>query len=158
MATISFCGENYAVDHAVKGANYIHGYDASGVCIVSFENVGDLSAITYDGEYMKPEECATEACNKVVYCGGKLQTLGGAAVNKSVAVKLPANGWADNAQTVTVEGVTADAIVIVSAAPASREVYGESGVYCSAQSAGALTFTCEDTPGADVTANVVILA
>ena len=77
MPNLTFCGEVYAVDHAVKGADYIHGYDASGVCIIAFEDVADLNAIGYDGEYLAPGDCEAEACNKVVYCGGKLKTLGG---------------------------------------------------------------------------------
>lgn len=81
MPNLTFCGETYAVNHAVKGADYIHGYDANGVCIVAFEGVADLTAIGYDGTFMAPGDCAEEACNKVVYCGGKLKTLGGGAVS-----------------------------------------------------------------------------
>lgn len=158
MATLTFNGESYTVDHAVKGSNYIHGYDANGICVVAFEEVEDLTAISYDGTYMSPENCATEKCNTVVYCGGKLQTLGGELVNKAVAVELTADGWSDGAQTVNVEGVTPDSMVIVSAAPASREAYGDSGVYCAAQTEGALTFKCESAPAEAVTANVIILA
>lgn len=158
MAILSFCGESYTVDHAVKGTDYIHGYDENGVCIVAFENMADIEAVEYDGEFMAPEDCAAEVCNKVVYCGGKLKTLGGAEVNKSVAVELAADAWADSAQAVNVAGVTADTILIVSAEPSSREVYGDCGIYCAAQSTGELTFKCADTPSEDVTANVIILA
>ena len=158
MPNLTFCGETYAVNHAVKGADYIHGYDANSVCIVAFEGVADLTAIGYDGTFMAPGDCAEEACNKVVYCGGKLKTLGDVEVTKGVAVELTADGWVDNTQTVNVTGVTAAGIVIVSAAPASREAYSDSGIYCAAQSAGALTFMCDSVPTEAVTANVIILA
>ena len=158
MAILTFNGESYTVDHAVKGADYVHGYDAGGVCVVAFENVEDLSAITYDGAFLTPENCAAEKCNKTVLCGGKLQTLGGDLVNKAVAVELTADGWNDGIQTVNVEGVTPDSMVIVSAAPESREAYGDGGVYCAAQTAGALTFKSESAPAVAVTANVIILA
>ena len=158
MPNLTFCGEPYTVDHAVKGTDYIHGYDANGILVVAFEDVADLTAIGYDGEFMAPGDCAAEVCNKVVYCGGRLKTLGGVEVTKGVAVELAADGWTDNTQTVNVAGVTDESIVIASAAPASREVYGDSGIYCAAQSAGALTFKCESAPSVAVTANVIILA
>lgn len=72
MAILTFCGENFTVDHAVKGTNFIHGYDASGYCVVAFDNVEDLDAITYDGEYMAPEDCVAEGCNDVKQCSGYL--------------------------------------------------------------------------------------
>lgn len=80
MATITFCGESYTVDHAVKGTNFVHGYDANGVCVVAFDNVEDLEAISYDGEYMAPGECVAESCNDVKQCGGYLVKRNGERV------------------------------------------------------------------------------
>lgn len=158
MAVITFCGESYAVDHAVKGADYVHGYDANGVCIVAFEDVADLTAIEYDGEFMTPENCAEEVSNKVVYCGGKLMTLGGAMVCNAVTVELLPGGWANNAQTVDTEGVTAGNTVIVSPAPSAGnfEAYTENGIRCTGQATGRLTFVCESTPAGAVAVNVSI--
>lgn len=79
------------------------------------------------------------------------------AKSKGVAVILPTSGWVDNAQTVVVEGVTADNNVIVGAASASREAWNDAEIYCSAQGAGSLTFTCGSVPAESITANVVIL-
>lgn len=157
MATLTFCGESYTVDHAVKGADYVHGYNANGVCVVAFEDVADLTAIEYDGEYLAPEECATEVCNKVVYCGGKLKTLGGALVINAVTVELTAEGWTDGAQSVNVEGATGDNSVIVSPVPESRADYSDGGIYCAAQSTGVLTFQCESAPAVAISVNVLIL-
>ena len=71
---------------------------------------------------------------------------------------LAKGSWSSNKQTINIAGVTADNTVIVSAAPASHTIYGESGVYCSAQAAGKLTFTCTDVPSVALTVNVVILS
>lgn len=77
MSTLTYNNEVFSVDHAVKGADYIHGYDANGVLIVSFDGVTDFSCFEYDGTYMGPGECLTEHCNTVRYCGGALKTLDG---------------------------------------------------------------------------------
>lgn len=79
------------------------------------------------------------------------------AKSKGVAVTLASTGWADNAQTVAVEGVTADNNVLVAAAPASHEAWNDAEIYCSAQGNGTLTFACGSVPAEAVTANVVIL-
>ena len=83
MATLSYNGESFTVDHAVKGADYIHGYDANGVLVVSFEGVADFSRFTYTSTYMTPGDCLAELCNDMVYCGGKAKTRGGADVPAS---------------------------------------------------------------------------
>lgn len=85
-----------------------------------------------------------------------LTSLGAQAQHSAVAVTLPASGWASNQQTVSVSGVTADNTIIPSPTPGDLLAYGEAGVYCSAQADGTLTFTCEDTPSADLTVNVII--
>lgn len=76
------------------------------------------------------------------------------------AVTLSAAGWSGNAQTVAVAGVLADGekqAVITTAAAGSLEVYLDCGVVCSGQGDGTLTFTCSDTPTADITVNVLML-
>lgn len=71
---------------------------------------------------------------------------------------LTVAGWSGTTQTVSVTGVTADSILTVTYAPASHDAWLDAGVYCSAQGAGTLTFTCESVPSAALTANIVILA
>ena len=71
-------------------------------------------------------------------------------------VTLTAAGWSGTTQTVTVSGVTADSMVIVTYAPGSRTAWTDADIYCSAQAANALVFTCSDTPTTDVIANVAI--
>lgn len=81
----------------------------------------------------------------------------GAAVIATATASLPVSGWSNNQQSVSVGGVTANNIVIVTAAPASYEHYNECTVRCSSQEDGKLTFTCTYTPTAELTANVLIL-
>ena len=84
------------------------------------------------------------------------QKLASGATYTSIAVTLTTANWSSNAQTVNAAGVTASNAVIVSAAPASYLSYSEFGVYCSAQGAGTLTFTCDSTPDVNLTVNVLI--
>lgn len=77
---------------------------------------------------------------------------------KAVTVTLTASGWgANNTQTVSVADVTADSIVVVAPAPASRTAYMESDVFCSAQGTRTLTFACDGKPAENVSVNVQII-
>lgn len=76
-----------------------------------------------------------------------------------VSVTLPASGWADNMQTVSVSAVTADASVTVAPDPSSDDnytTYTECGVRCTAVGAGTMTFKCTDVPAADLAVNVAV--
>lgn len=75
----------------------------------------------------------------------------------SVQVTLPAAGWQNNAQAVTVSGVTADSSVVVSPAPESFEAYNEAECRATAQGAGTITFACGSTPSGALTVNVMII-
>ena len=68
--------------------------------------------------------------------------------------------WTNNQKTVSIPtavGITANSLVIVSPAPSSFTEYGDSGIYCSAQAANSLTFTCSSPPSGNITVNVVKL-
>lgn len=73
---------------------------------------------------------------------------------------LTTSGWSGNSQTVSVSGVVADTnaqIIYVSPAnKASATAWGEAGVFCSAQGANSLTFTCDSTPSANISVNISI--
>lgn len=88
---------------------------------------------------------------------GTLSASGGVSMATATAT-LTTGGWSSNAQTVSVSGVTASNNVIVAPAPASISAWTAAGVYCSAQGAGTLTFTCTTAPTAALTANVLILS
>lgn len=89
---------------------------------------------------------------------GKLLNLINTKVSLSaVSVTLPAAGWVENNQTVSVAGVTAANQVVATPSPSSHERYAEGMVRCSAQSDGELTFTCSETPTEALSVNVLIL-
>lgn len=78
---------------------------------------------------------------------------------KSATVTLSANAWSGNSQTINISNVTAGSLVTVAPVPTSqnRTAYLESGVYCSAQGAGTLTFVCEDVPSINLNVNIQII-
>ena len=83
-------------------------------------------------------------------------TVGGGATYSTVAVSIPTSAWSGTTATVNVTGVTASNDVIVAPAPASTTAWASAGIYCSAQGAGTLTFTCSTAPSEAVTANVMV--
>jgi hypothetical protein len=82
--------------------------------------------------------------------------LASGATYSAVTASLSASGWASGEQTVSVSGVTASNVVIVSPDPGSYVAYGEANVRCIAQTSGKLTFACDDVPSANLTVNIVI--
>lgn len=77
-------------------------------------------------------------------------------------VILPADGWADNLQTVAVVGVTADeSKTDVVASPQTADenytAYTENVVRVYEQQDGAIVFKCENAPEIDLTVNVMVL-
>lgn len=72
MYILKYGTDTYEVDHAVKGADYVHGYDADGNCIVSIEGISSFSTISYSGTYLVPTECEAEPCNDVKHVNGEL--------------------------------------------------------------------------------------
>lgn len=74
---------------------------------------------------------------------------------QSTSATLTTAGWSSKTQTVNVTGVTASNTVVVSPAPTSHVAYCEAGIYCSAQGAGTLTFTCDEVPESALTVNIL---
>ena len=107
MATLTFNGESFTVDHAAKGADYIHGYDADGVVIVSFDGITDFSGFSYSGTYMNPSDCLAEKCNGAAYCGGVLKTRGGASIPASAIGLGNVNNTSDANKPVSTAQATA---------------------------------------------------
>ena len=82
-----------------------------------------------------------------------------AAMPRLRTVTLTNSAWSSNTQTATVQGVSANETsqkITVAPSSASRTLYNDSGVQCTAQAANRLTFTCENVPGADLTVYVTI--
>lgn len=84
-----------------------------------------------------------------------VESQGGGVAYTAQAVSIPVSAWSGTTATVSASAVTAGSDVIVAPAPASISAWAAAGVYCSAQGAGTLTFTCSTTPTAALTANVM---
>lgn len=81
---------------------------------------------------------------------------GGSASYTTTTATLTVAGWSNNTQTVSVSSVTATSDIIIAAAPANISAYAAAGIYCSAQAAGSLTFTCSSAPTNAITVNLMI--
>lgn len=75
----------------------------------------------------------------------------------NTTVTLTAAGWSGGSQTVTVTGMTATGIALVSPDPTDQSAYTSAGIICTAQAADSLTFTCSTTPTGDIDVVVVML-
>lgn len=95
MATLKFNGNTYYIDHAVKGADYIHCYDENNVLKASFDNIKDFSAFSYSGTYMSPTECMEESCNDVKYVDGVLKNREGDVVGAEAFIRYSKYGSDD---------------------------------------------------------------
>lgn len=71
---------------------------------------------------------------------------------QSQTVKLTVTGWSEaKTQTVTVNGVTVDNLVLVGANPASLNTAFNCGVYADTQAENSITFKCKIKPKAELT-------
>ena len=85
----------------------------------------------------------------------KLNGIATSATKNSITqstITLTASKWSSNTQTVTVSGVTASNMVVVSV------VSNVNGIECTAQGTNTLTFTAETTPTVNVTVKVAIIS
>lgn len=108
MAIITFNDVPYTVDHAVKGTNYVHGYNVAGVCVFSLEGITDFSVVAYDGVYLTPEVCFAEACNELRHVNGKLTLRDGTVLSarcvgaaSKTAISVDATGGAKTIELTT---------------------------------------------------------
>lgn len=88
MAILKFNGESYTVDHAVKGSDYIHGYDAKGNVVVAIEGISSFSGVEYTSTFMSPEECITEKCNFVKHLNGRFVREDGTPIDDYMPTTL----------------------------------------------------------------------
>lgn len=86
-----------------------------------------------------------------------LSASGGSSINATTVTISPSD-WSNGSCIKSVTGVTTSNNVLVTYAPASKLICATAGVYCSAQGAGTLTFSCESTPTNSITINVMIIS
>lgn len=165
MATLTFLGESYEVDHAVKGATYIHGFKANGTPVVSFDGVTDFSGFSYSGTYMTPEHCAQESCNTVRFVNGRMQTSDGRAITKTISIVLSASAWvgeeAPFSYTLNLDGVTAtsnqDYLPAVGITTEQLEALQDANIVDGGQSVGVATLVAHgDKPEIDIPIRVIL--
>ena len=127
--------------------------------------------LTAGADYATPSAVANKQ-NKIT-ATGLLKGLGDGSVTGATpgedyaspalprTVTLDVAAWtgaeAPFQQTVSVEGVTATNIKIISPAPASVGEYASCGVKATTEGAGTITFACTTVPENALTVNVVIL-
>lgn len=75
----------------------------------------------------------------------------------NTTVTLYSANWSSNTQTISIAGITADGVVLVSPPPANQSAYTNAGISCTAQAADSLTFTCDTVPSTDIPVTVVML-
>ena len=154
---LSATSENPVQNKAVKAA--LDGKAASAHTHGNLANDGTLSAAAAGadaGTGIQPVFAGTDAKLGVVTIAQAQQALKIPLISAAQAA-LPVAGWSEKAQTVSVAGVKAGSKVIVQPDPSCYLAWQDANVYCSAQSAGSLTFACDDTPTAALTANVLIV-
>lgn len=117
---------------------------------------GSISAAVSGADFVAP--VAGKGLSSNDYTTAEKTKLEGLSSPVARTATLTVAGWSNKAQSVSVAGVTANSIVTVTYAPASRAAWIDADVYCSAQGAGTLTFTCDTVPTQALTANIVILA
>lgn len=150
-------------DKLGKKASSVNGQlpDTGGAITVKAENIKASSGKTVQTELEeKQPKILSTGLLKSTGDGGVSAAAHGVDYQlpiKTATVTLSTSGWSANAQTASVADVTADSIVVVAPAPASRKAYIEADVYCSAQGNGTLTFSCEDVPSTALTVNVQII-
>lgn len=93
----------------------------------------------------------------ILICIDNATSGGATSITSASTVILTTDNWVDNSQTVSVDSVTADNIVIVSPAPDSQDNYTQSKIRCVSQSDKELIFSCDTTPTSDINVNIVTL-
>ena len=146
--------------------------DATGTIALT-SNLPDISGkidtagtgLSKSGTTLNHSNSVTAQTNQAVYpikidAQGHISGYGSAVtipgITKTTATL--STTWSSKQQSVTVSGVTTSNTVIVTPAPASYNMYCECGVYCSAQAANSLTFTCDEVPTSSLTVNIVIMS
>ena len=90
------------------------------------------------------------------YLAGQILALQGNKASQ-VVLTLSSSDWTDNSQSISVDEVTNDNVVIICPDLNSQDAYTECNVVCTSQGAGILTFGCDKTPDVDLSVNVIIL-
>lgn len=108
-------------------------------------------------DYQAPIAAGGITSDKLAAGAVTAQKLASAVKSTAALVTLAASEWSGNQVTVDVAGVTAENNIIVAPIESSRAAYLASGIRCTAQGAGTLTFAADSAPADDVAVNVLII-
>lgn len=132
---------------------YTQDYQDAGFTITGTLQDGDVFAFTCSIS----EASATYAWTRVDVQPQPTAADIGAVTQTTTTITLASTDWSSHTQTKTVSGVTADNTVIVSPVSTSAADYAAAEVYCTAQTANSLTFSCTTDPTNNLSVNIVIL-
>ena len=110
-----------------------------------------------------PATAPTTYSNSNVYIGPDNCLYSNNAKVATAATKtaqLTVSGWSSNQQIVSVSGITANNLVIISPDPAANNysAYTQCEIRCTTQAANKLTFTCKKTPSIAITVNIAVIS
>ena len=88
-----------------------------------------------------------------------LATIPNKAIFSQKTATLLSNGWSNNQQTVSVQGVTANNAVLAFGGndTASHTAWSNNDIWGVSQGDGTITFQCRTVPSTDVNVNILIL-
>ena len=155
-ATASSQGSTAIGEGSYAGGSYsiaIAGGHTSGIRAIQIGSGLNNNATNSDRDTVK---IANSNGNfEIMSADGTVPTARLTKVNTTATLAVA--DWSSNTQTVSVTGMTANGVVLVSPTPANQSAYTSAGILCTAQAAGSLTFTCDTVPSADITVTVVML-
>ena len=144
-----------------------HHVYSNGKQAVNLSDEQALSNKTYEG-YSLGSACAKGVDTTVTSGSSNLPTSGAVytAVSnvkaKASTLSLSVSGWTASGdvytQTISASIVSATSNVIVTPSPQYVDEYAESGIVCTSQGTGTLTFQCKTPPTATLTVNIMSLA
>jgi len=88
-----------------------------------------------------------------------LNSVAGKTTHIATTATLASDGWSNNQQTVTVQGVTSSNVVIATAGvdDTSHSTWSNNDIRVISQATNSLTFKCRTAPSSAVNVNILIL-
>lgn len=156
---IRFLDIHVEYDSSANIGSLVLVYDCDGTIMrqtLATAEGGTESAIHIDSIVLKTTvpDGTEDAVHCWYYNENASMTFSGATGMK---LTLNASAWVDKKQTVSAMGVSANNIVIVASDPSNMSEYTASGILCTAQGAGTLTFTAAEIPTVDLIVEVVVV-
>lgn len=154
---VQITGDSLTVDGQTISAALAGKQDSITVTGILKRTASGIVAADAGTDYQAPIAAGGITSDKLAAGAVTAQKLASAVKSTAVLVTLAASGWIGNQITVNVTGVTAENNIIVAPSESSRAAYLASGIRCTAQGAGTLTFAADSTPADDVAVNVLII-